>query len=340
MAAEPELTVAEHDALALDAVLHALAFSVRDDDLPLLATEFYSGHVLPSRAPGVRLDLRRTSFKKLAKLLRVLSNDGVLAATEKAGGALYVVSVQRAHERLTRLRPRATAGDEAAAARAKAERRAQADARSARAALPPIFEPLFGPTAALRPLFAALGLAAEPQAFSDISAGLRDYVVQAQLVDSTDASMLVPDALLCDALGSRETRLARKDLAPALRGRLKPFHRFNSRTSDAAPVVRAGPPPTLSVALQSRGGSRKVVTHVIGLEAFGVDLESAAAALRLRCAASTAVRAGDRQSELVIQGAAADETLAWLEDEYAIDASFVRVADDRRGSGSAKKRKR
>ena len=64
----------EHSAAALvgaqEALLQALATSVKDGALPVAGAALWAGHVLPGRRAGTTLDLRASSHRKLSKLLQ------------------------------------------------------------------------------------------------------------------------------------------------------------------------------------------------------------------------------------------------------------------------------
>lgn len=55
---------------AQEALLQALATTVRDGALPVAGAALWAGHVLPGRRAGTTLDLRASSHRKLSKLLQ------------------------------------------------------------------------------------------------------------------------------------------------------------------------------------------------------------------------------------------------------------------------------
>ena len=78
------LTFAElsPDEQVIAVFFQALRTRVKDKDLPMLASHFYATHMLPARPAGTSVDLKRSSFKKLAGLLQV----GVAAQSRRAQG--------------------------------------------------------------------------------------------------------------------------------------------------------------------------------------------------------------------------------------------------------------
>ena len=59
------------DEQVISVFFQALRTRVKDRDLPMLASHFYAAHMLAARPPGTVVDLRHSTFKKLAGFLLV-----------------------------------------------------------------------------------------------------------------------------------------------------------------------------------------------------------------------------------------------------------------------------
>ena len=59
--------------------MRALRERVADGDLPLDCSKFYSGCMLPCRPAGVELDIKRSAYKKLSKLMKTMEKRGVIS---------------------------------------------------------------------------------------------------------------------------------------------------------------------------------------------------------------------------------------------------------------------
>lgn len=92
------------DELVDTCFLRALHLCVRDSDLPMDCSKFYSGCMLPSRPPGVDLDIKQSSYKKLSKLIKKMEKRGLISTKQmKQGGGKedHIVAVNRTHEAYT-----------------------------------------------------------------------------------------------------------------------------------------------------------------------------------------------------------------------------------------------
>ncbi|KAJ3256509.1 Eukaryotic translation initiation factor 2D [Boothiomyces macroporosus] len=69
---------------------------LEDNQFPMTSTIFYSNHMLPNRPEGSTLDIKKSSFKKLTKLLKSMEKKGLIKTKEK-NGELFVMSVCRNH---------------------------------------------------------------------------------------------------------------------------------------------------------------------------------------------------------------------------------------------------
>uniref|UniRef100_A0A3Q7IWU7 SUI1 domain-containing protein n=1 Tax=Solanum lycopersicum TaxID=4081 RepID=A0A3Q7IWU7_SOLLC len=72
------LCVEEVDALLDKCLLQALHTTIKEKDLPIPGSTFWSSHVLPCRPPGITLDIKKSSHKKLSKWLQAKASGGLL----------------------------------------------------------------------------------------------------------------------------------------------------------------------------------------------------------------------------------------------------------------------
>jgi translation initiation factor 2D len=76
--------------------MSALAFRLKDGDLPMRCELFYANLLLPSRPPDVTLDLKKSAFKKQQKLFAAFEKKK-LVAVKKVHGHECVARVDRDH---------------------------------------------------------------------------------------------------------------------------------------------------------------------------------------------------------------------------------------------------
>lgn len=119
------------------------------------------------------------------------------------------------------------------------------------------------------------------------------YVEKENLVKPTNKSIVVLDAMLCDALfkgaikkgTTYPTEIHKKDLGPTFVSRMQPHH-VMTRGNES--VVRKGALKTIQILTERRQGNKKV-TKLSGMETFLIDAEALASELQKKFACSTTV---------------------------------------------------
>jgi len=59
----------EMDTILITCFMSAIKTKVKDKDLPILVSTFYSSHMLACKPSDVTVDIKKSSYKKLSKLL-------------------------------------------------------------------------------------------------------------------------------------------------------------------------------------------------------------------------------------------------------------------------------
>ncbi|KAH9331350.1 hypothetical protein KI387_003458, partial [Taxus chinensis] len=85
------LTVEETDALLDKCFLQALHTTVKDKDLPMPGSTLWSNHILACRPPGITLDIKKSSPKKLSKWLQAKSSHGLEKLVKSDNKAMIVL---------------------------------------------------------------------------------------------------------------------------------------------------------------------------------------------------------------------------------------------------------
>ena len=119
-----ELTPAQVDAALFDALLLAISTSLSSAAFPLPASLLYSSHILPSRpasGPGSTAEVKKSTFKKLDRLVKAAAKKGWLS-TKEVKGEVVVVGINAAHPDVEALRPYKTLGMEDRAEQKSAKR--------------------------------------------------------------------------------------------------------------------------------------------------------------------------------------------------------------------------
>ncbi len=88
---------ASMDELVDACFLRALHVAVKDSDLPLDISDFYSKYMLPSRPRGTEIDVKKSSYKKVSKLVKKMEKRGLITA-KSSKKEDRIASVNRTHE--------------------------------------------------------------------------------------------------------------------------------------------------------------------------------------------------------------------------------------------------
>lgn len=91
---EAGVTEEKMDELLEHAFVHALRESVKDSDLPLLASTLYSAHMQDLKPNGIAVDVKKSSHKKFAKFLKAMEKKGYMK-TKEIKGIQSIMTIDR-----------------------------------------------------------------------------------------------------------------------------------------------------------------------------------------------------------------------------------------------------
>lgn len=325
-AAAPAVDISNPDAVAVHCLL-AGCHSVGDGDLPIMTSDFQSKHMLPNLPEGATLDLKKTSFKKLAKLLSMHEKKGLL--TQKLVHKQdHIAAINRAHALYTAFAP--AAQDAAPAAPAPAGKGATPKAGLATITVCTAYkassslQPVLGSDAPRDKLYTAV----------EVEAALRQYAAGSGLAASPDAAQMALDRLLIGALYNKSEQPAEgssAETAEVLRrllGKLQLWSRIRRTTQqEEKETLQKGSPKNVQVQLEDRAGGRKHITRLSGMEAFGIDPDELATALQRRFQSSASVTKlpgkTETGKEIALQGDQLQNAAQFLTDVYGLPHSYI-----------------
>lgn len=319
------LSVEDVDAILEGCLLQALHTTVLDKDLPMPGSTLWSGHVLPCRPSGITLDIKKSSYKKLSKWLQSKSSSGLISVKEdKHKKEVTLFSVNRNHQDYTSFKPE----------KRKVQQSVN-DVVSERQSnkILDVAE-VYKPSVHVNPVFASVGAdTGKLYTASEASQVVFGYVEKENLVKASNKSIVVLDAMLCDALfkgaikkGSMyPTEIHKKDLGHTFINRMQSHHRVN-RGSDS--VVRKGALKPIQIMTERRQGNKKV-TKLSGVESFLIDAEALASELQKKFACSTTIAElpGKKGLEVLVQGGVIDDLARHLVEQYGIQKRYIEVLD-------------
>nr|XP_043637192.1 eukaryotic translation initiation factor 2D [Erigeron canadensis] len=321
------LSIEDVDALLDKCLLQAFYTTLKDKDLPIAGSTLWSNHVLPCRPPGIVLDIKKSSHKKLSKWLQSKSSEGLISSKEdKYKKEVMVLAINRKHPDYISYKPE----------KQEVEKVEQAVDPSSEADIKNSMEviEIYKPSVHVNPIFTSLG-ADTRQLYSAAEASevVFAYVEKENLVRPTNKSIVVLDAVLCDALfkgaikkGSMyPSEIHKKDLAPTFINRMQAHHQV---TRGKESVVKKGGLKPLQMLTERRQGNKKV-TKVSGMESFLIDAELLASELQKKFACSTSVTElpGKKGHEVLVQGGVIDVLAKYLVEQYGIPKRYIEVLD-------------
>uniref|UniRef100_A0A674N2H3 Eukaryotic translation initiation factor 2D n=1 Tax=Takifugu rubripes TaxID=31033 RepID=A0A674N2H3_TAKRU len=97
---EPSSTLPaeDMDALLLQCFLHALKQKVKKSELPLLTSTFLRNHMFSCCPSGKKLDMKKSSYKKLSKFLQAMQRHNLVRLKELTKGVESIVEVDWKNE--------------------------------------------------------------------------------------------------------------------------------------------------------------------------------------------------------------------------------------------------
>lgn len=321
------LSTEEIDSLLDKCLLQAIHTSVKDKDLPMPGSTLWSSHILPCRPPGVTLDIKKSSHKKLTKWLQSKSSSGLITAKEdKHKKEVVLTGINRKHSDYVAFKPEKRVQE-------PVEQQDSAVAEGSSNQLE--VEETYKPSSHVNPIFLAVGAdTGKYYSASEASDVVFRYVEKENLVKPADRAKVILDVTLCDALykgavkkgTSYPSEIHKKDLGSTFINRMQIHHRV-ARGNEV--VVRKGAIRTVQIMTERRQGNKKM-TRVSGLECFLLDADSLASELQKKfaCSTTTAELPGKKgQYEVLVQGGVIENLAKHLVDHYGVPKRYIEVYD-------------
>lgn len=323
------LSVEEMDMILDKCLLQALHKSIKEKDLPIPGSTFWSNHVLPCRPSDITLDMKKSSHKKLSKWLQSKASTGLISVKEdKHKKEVILSSVNRNHPDYTSFKP------EKMVVEKKEQAPSQSGGSEGNSSRKLDLEEIYKSSNHVNPIFASVGAdKGKLYSASEATEIVFSYIEKENLVKPTNKAIVVLDAILCDALfrgaikkgSSYPTEIHKKDLGTTFLNRMQAHHRV---TRGNESVVCKGALKTVQIMTERRQGNKKV-TKVTGLESFLMDPEAVASELQKKFACSTTVAElpGKKGLEVLIQGGVIDDLGRHLVEHYGIPKRYIEVMD-------------
>lgn len=354
-AAPAEAPAASMEELIDACFMRALRERLADVDLPLDCSKFYSGCMLPCRPAGVELDIKRSSYKKLSKLMKTMEKRGVITvkAIRKED---HILEVHRDCPAYTSAAEAAAEAGEGAEESGPGAEEGVGEGEAAlggsggsgggkggtfsggRSAVS--VSRRFKVGSHLRPVFgeAAEGRENRDRLFSEEEVGqhLDDYTAREGLApaDGGEESLTL-DKLLKGALYNKREGVEvgdtaeRGEVLERLLGKIQVYHRVQrTPPGGGASVVvnHRGDLRPIELSAEDRHIGRKFITRVVGLEGFGIYPDDVVPKLKHAFQCSVAIEAApgkDGWKLLAFQGKLLAEIRDFLANDYGVAKPYV-----------------
>uniref|UniRef100_A0A674PQB5 Eukaryotic translation initiation factor 2D n=1 Tax=Takifugu rubripes TaxID=31033 RepID=A0A674PQB5_TAKRU len=295
---DQKTTQEDMDALLLQCFLHALKQKVKKSELPLLTSTFLRNHMFSCCPSGKKLDMKKSSYKKLSKFLQAMQRHNLVRLKELTKGVESIVEVDWKNEELRSFRAPEEADLEACVM----------DAGEGQTPYcPPEIVILYSVSARTEPLF--------------LDANKR-YAYLGNL-DYVSINPTLCDCLLEKSEFQEVDSLKWDDLFSRTLGRMQECYQLVF--PGQAPVIKKGHIEQIDISVASRGSNKKV-TLIKNLEVYGLDPTMVSTTLQHRVQASTVLQPipGSKDKVLVqVQGNQIHQAGSLLLDYFKIPRKYI-----------------
>ncbi|KAJ9122314.1 hypothetical protein QFC22_001735 [Naganishia vaughanmartiniae] len=321
-----ELSVSQIDDYLNSALHQALGHLTNATPIP--ASSLYSGHILPSRPAAIPAQQRedvvvgKSSWRKLAKWMKVAEKEGILKAKEGRGGEITVTTIHSDHPAIALHRQHKTIAKEEEQMKRATVTTDNAD-HSSNSRVPPSakdkgknselsIEEVWKPNGVNVGFWEVCGVDKNRYlTHRDIQDHIDKYIQTNSLAKPQNRALIRLDEALAKSVGlvkpksdmpSEEIALRKEKIVEKMKGEMVEAVRLGGEHGS----IRKGNLVPVTITVKVRAG--KKVTVISGVETFDVDPEQMAEELKRICAGSTTVGplAGSKQSlglkEISVQG--------------------------------------
>ncbi|KAF9296369.1 hypothetical protein BGZ88_012757 [Linnemannia elongata] len=328
------LSTEEVDKALQEALLQVLKFKITEDVskelLPMNSSTLYSSYVLPNRArgPAAEADIKKSSWKKLAKWLKAVEKSDLIKCKE-IKGELFLLGVSWNHPQLKGFTGHKTV-EQQAARQAKVE--AQISQANSDVKVLEVLE-AYRPNSASGDFFEVAGKSKDGYyTLQEVRATLAQYIKDKQLSDPKNQRIIRLDEVLHPALakkGEQVDRVPRDHTSDRLVANMVIHHYIGYKGQQ--PRFVKGAVKSIQITQEIRTG-RKTVTKVSGLEHFMIDVDAFGQEIQVLCASSVAITplvgASPKLNlrELMVQGPQVKNVTAVLQ-ERGVPKKYIEFLD-------------
>ncbi|KAH3688379.1 hypothetical protein WICPIJ_000636 [Wickerhamomyces pijperi] len=333
---EVQLTTEDIDHIFRRALYQTLVQPSSPLKLPLPASEFMN-HIndnLPD-ANHPSIQMKKTSWKKAAKYLKVMEKDGFLKLKGK-GDVITVVSAvtKESNDTLKNFVPYKIKKKAAASTSGTTAK----DDKKANKGL--ILEKWYKATSPIRQVFNDVDMSyVDYYSPAQVKEILNKYIAKNELINEKNKKTIILDDLLYSLLNKNnkpDSRVLGRDqvLEPFL-SKFSEFYRLidpKETSNESVPIIR-GSVPTVQIITETKIG-RKLITRTSNFEPFGINATLFANELKVKCSGSTTVGPNvqnPKLTEVTVQGPHGKIVMDLLTKKYGLNVNWIKFEDKSKG---------
>ncbi|KAL6945328.1 hypothetical protein ACO0QE_002778 [Hanseniaspora vineae] len=324
---EDQLSVNEVDEI----LTRAMYYTLTNDStltLPITASQFISNHIninLPKRVTPSMVNVKKSSYKKTSKLLKVWEKEGFMKLKSK-GGDFVITSVAAKKDKselqtFISYQPRGAP---------KSQQQLETNKQKTEKKMYVTSSILLKPSGPQARTFFPNVKFVDPQ---NVRAAVEEYVKTHNLVDRKDKSKVLCNDELWLLMGNKlandnagRTMPRNQIVTTITQSSSQMLKYFQIYRPDGSPVLKEPHKlpgkelkiPTIKITTEMKM-RRKIVTKIENLEMYGIDPEELASKLKIKCSASTSI--GETHNEVLIQGPHEAIVLNVLQKDYDIQST-------------------
>lgn len=260
----------------------ALAERISDNDLPIQVEKFYSQHLLQSRPESLTLDVKKSNYKKLPKLVKAMEKKGVITQKQvHKQDCIYSVNWQSQHLQgfdTNASAQKSVGGTKERGRGGSKDSGGQQQGQSQQPQAHVSVHPMYKVASNLKFVFGENATQNRDRLFSetDVENAIRKYCEANDLLDG-EGSARLDDALAKALFGKKEeveegSVLSINELYRRMTERLQLHNRILvTREGQTEEIVRKGKLRYINIQTEDRHTGRKFITRMTGLEYYAID---------------------------------------------------------------------
>jgi len=284
---KPILTPQEETDLLLRNCFYQALLDARKVDLPILVSKFSSQYLHGACPDGQRIDVKKSSYKKMSKFLSEMQSNGLIEVKELSKGVESITAMNIQNDIMMEYSASEFAQNRKICKLERLEEEKQIQKQLNKTIE---IRELYAVSAKVVPFFKLFGKGkGVPLSAGEVRQLVTSYVRDRELVNQNNKKLINMDPLLTDTLfakGKHEDNLTWDGIMTRMLESMNSCHEITCPGED--PIVRKGKMELIEVSIENRMGNKKV-TVVKNLESFGIDTKVFAQSLQQAAASSTTV---------------------------------------------------